>query len=83
MIAGRSEAEKAGARLTTVQATSKKLKWQLLAATAVLVAGIVMFVMRLNSPAGFQDPGSLPVVLMAVGLTWYTLTRFRIWWHHK
>jgi uncharacterized OB-fold protein len=74
------EAKHAGAPLTTVQETSKKLKIQIIIASVFFWVGVVwIFVeIRDNKPATL-----VPVILVLLGMVWYLVTRFRVWWHHK
>ena len=71
----------AGAPLTTTQATSKKLKLQLLFAWAAIIVAVVWI---LSAPPEIEGPVSIvPALLLTGGFLWLVVTWFRIWWHHK
>jgi len=80
-IAAASVDREVGVNLTTVQATSKRLKAQMLLAALSLSVGIVWVILAANA----SEPTSLavPTSLFVGGLVWYAITRFRIWWHHE
>jgi uncharacterized membrane protein YvbJ len=82
-IASKREAQKAGASLTTIQETSKKLKLQTLGAVLAIIIGVVWLIGQMNSGQGAGEPGAIPMLFIVGGLGWYFVTRFRIWWHHK
>jgi len=82
-IASKVESKAAGANLTTVQETSKKLKLHTLGSVAVIVVGVVWLIAEMNSVQGDGEPGAVPILLILGGLGWYFVTRLRIWWHHK
>jgi len=81
-IANAAESSAAGARLTTTQSTSKKLKAHTMLAVLVFLAGLsLQFSLPETAP---EDPGPIwPAAMMAIGLIWYVVTRARIWWHHN
>ena len=78
-IASLRETKAAGASLTTVQETSKKLKLHTLISVLEIVIGVVWLI---ATPEG-GEPSGLAIFFVAGGLLWYFVTRFRIWWHHK
>ena len=78
-IASLKEAKAAGAPLTTVQETSKKLKLHTLISILAIIIGVVWWI---GTPEG-NEPSGIAILLVAGGLVWYLVTRFRIWWHHK
>ena len=83
-IAGRSEAAAAGATLTTIQETSKRLKGQIVLASLCFWLGLVwVFFASAGNQPGERPTVAIPSILFTVGLFWYIVTRFRIWWHHK
>ncbi|WP_081619660.1 zinc ribbon domain-containing protein [Thioalkalivibrio sp. ALE12] len=82
-IASKAESRAAGASLTTVQETSKKLKLHTLGSVAAVVIGVVWLMAQMNAGEGGGEPGAVPILLIVGGLGWYFVTRFRIWWHHK
>ena len=74
----------AGAPLTTVQETSKKLKIQIVIASIIFWIGVVWLIGGVVSAnQGGGEPSSMAGLLLFVGIVWYMVTRFRIWWHHK
>lgn len=82
-IASKTESKAAGASLTTVQETSKKLKLHTLGSVLAIVVGVVWLMGQMNLEQGSSEPGSVPILLIVGGLGWYFVTRFRTWWHHK
>lgn len=84
-IATRMEAQAAGAQLVTTQETSKKFKVHtLLSVTMIIIGGVVLWG---NATDPDVSPGAgssmAATLLLLVGLVWYIVNRFRIWWHHK
>ena len=82
-IASREETRAAGAPLTTIQGTSKRLKMH------SLISGLMFGVGSLGSYFALQDfdpaaGDSLGIwsLLVVIGLAWFIVTRIRIWWHH-
>jgi len=82
-VASAQESRAAGAPLTTVQETSKKLKLQIVVASLMFWVGVIWVGVQIGSPPTAGEQSSIGIILLAVGLTWYIVTRFRIWWHHK
>ena len=78
-IAQAKEGRAAGAPLTTVQETSKKLKLQVLVASLAFWIGVVWYFATLN---GSKVDG-WAVVLIFVGVGMYLSAKLRIWWHHR
>lgn len=80
-IASARETQAAGAPLTTIQETSKRLKLHTIGAVLLLLVAAIWF---FSEPKDIDQPTSpWPLLLMFLGLAWYFVTRFRIWWHHK
>jgi hypothetical protein len=71
----------AGAPLTTVQETSKKLKMHIIIASAFFWIGVIWLFTSATSVGGKASVAASYLTL--IGLVWYIVTRFRIWWHHK
>lgn len=76
------EIKAAGAKLSTTQLTSKKLKMHSLLSLLFFITGLFTFFI-----AGADGNPSAGTSLYAVlatfgGFTWYLITRIRIWWHH-
>ena len=83
-IAGAKEGQSAGAPIKTIQETSKKLKLQILISSLVFWVGVIWIFAEINGAKySADDPSSIPALMIFVGLVWYLVTRFRIWWHHK
>src|SRR5690554_1631201 len=82
-IATAHETKASGARLTTTQVTSKKLKLQSLISVVLIIVGVIgLFSSGANTPEG-DTPPAWPFLFFTAGFVWYLVTRFRIWWHHK
>ncbi len=84
-IAEADGSKAAGAPLTTVQETSKKLKVHIIISSILFWVGVFWLFVDINAPkqGGEQSASATPGILLFVGLVWYVVTRFRIWWHHK
>ncbi len=80
-IAGAVEAVAAGAPIRTIQETSKKFKIQALMSVGLVVVGFIW--MASASSGSWSARSPVPGLLALIGLIWYTVNRFRIWWHHK
>ena len=69
-----------GIQIKTIQETSKKFKLQTLKSVSLIIIGIFWLMVVANkSPSNFI----IPVLLIFIGVTWYMVNLFRIWWHHK
>lgn len=73
----------AGAPLTTVQETSKKLKLHIIISSIIFWMGVVWLFVNINAAKQGGEPSAIPGLLLFIGVVWYIVTRFRIWWHHK
>ena len=82
-VASARETKAAGAPLTTIQETSKRLKLHTIGSVTVLLFGIVMLIAQFNATEQGGEPSGWPGLMIFIGLTWYVVTRFRVWWHHK
>jgi len=84
-VASAMESRAAGARLSTVQLTSKKFKIHTLIAIGLFVLGVIWMLVESQRVQAGQQGGETPfaVLFMLSGLIWYVVTRIRIWWHHK
>ena len=67
--------------LVTVQETGKSLKLNIILSSLIFWAAAVWFIGF--SLSGKQNGIIFSAIAMLVGLTWYIITRFQIWWHHK
>ncbi len=81
-IAAAREAVAAGTQIKTVQETSKKFKLQTLISVSLIIIGFVWNITVSDTPQSESSeiPGR---VIIVIGLVWYVVNRFRIWWHHK
>lgn len=82
-IAAAEEYRAAGAHLTTIQGTSKKLKMHTLLSGLLFVMGLVFMFSMPEAATAEESPTPIPVLMVVAGLAWWLVTRFRIWWHHK
>lgn len=81
-LASASETHAAGAPLTTMQGTSKKLKAQSLIYGILLMLGIIFFITDIgNSSSG--DTSIFAFLWVLLSLIWFVVTKARIWWHHS
>jgi len=80
-IAIAQETKAAGVQINTVQETSKKFKLQSLLSVSLIIIGIVM--LSATGSASNSEPSIMPVLITTIGLIWFIVNRFRIWWHHK
>jgi hypothetical protein len=65
----------------TIQATSKKLKGQLIASSLLAIVGTVGIFTAASDPKP-QDI-SYAVWMLFIGFAWFIVTRFRIRWNHR
>ena len=79
-IAGAKESVAAGTQIKTIQETSKKFKLQTLISVSLIIIGVIWVIPMVNAP---QSNPTIPILLICIGLIWYIVNRFRIWWHHK
>ena len=81
-IATAQDLKTAGAQLTTVQETSKRLKLHVIGAAVAFWGGLAGAYVASQGP----NPQGWAVLFSLAafgGLVWYIVTRLRIWWHHK
>lgn len=81
VAAAAAEARAAGARLTTVQGTSKRLKLHQLTSGLLVIIG-AMLVMNATMWSPGARGGGIGGLLLLVGFAWAVITRVRMWWHH-
>ena len=68
--------------VTTIQLTSKKLKFHKVISYFLITLGILMILM--NSGDNHDKHGLLWGSIWAlIGFAWLIVTRVRIWWNHK
>ena len=78
------EAYAAGTKLNTIQETSKKFKIQSIFSTLLICVGLLLAFLRDgNMDASEEGDIGISGIIFMVGLIWYLVNRFRIWWHHK
>lgn len=82
-IAEAQGSKSAGAPLTTTQETSKKLKLQMIFASIIFWVGLIWFFGEMSTANSGEKPSDGAIWTLVIGLVWYLVTRFRIWWHHK
>lgn len=80
-IATAQEIKAAGVRLSTVQETSKKFKLHSLISVTLVIIGFIWLFATANNPP--SEASNIPLLPITVGLIWYIVNRFRVWWHHK
>ena len=81
-IATAAESQAAGTPIQTVQETSKKFKIHSLLSISIFCIGVIWAFTAVSSG---DDPTASPTanLMMVIGLIWFIVNRFRIWWHHK
>ena len=80
-IAQARETVAAVTHVKTVQETSKKFKLQTLISVSLIIIGFAWIIAVANNPQ--SESSEMPLLFIIVGLIWYIVNRFRIWWHHK
>lgn len=65
------------------QKTFQKLKTQKTIASLVFWIGVIWVVVQIASIEKGGEQSDVGMILMLVGLVWYVITRYRIWWHQK
>ena len=65
--------------IVTTQETGKTLKLNSLLSGLVTAIGVVV----MFSGGRTVEGSPLIALVIFIGLAWFTVTRFRIWWHHK
>lgn len=79
-ISTAADVKATGGALTTTQETAKTFKAQSIAAVALIIIGAIwLFTASAAQPAG---NATVPSWMLAAGLIWYVVNRFRSWWHH-
>lgn len=69
--------------LTTVQQTSKPLKRDLALSSVLLVIGLFWTIVSCGASKEPKLPDRISVIVLVIAFVWHSITRFRIWWHHK
>lgn len=80
-IANARETVAAGTTVHTIQGTAKKFKLQTLLSITLLIIGFVWMITISSVPQ--EEVSPVPGLLIFIGIVWYLVNRFRIWWHHK
>lgn len=84
LIAESAGSKAAGAPLTTVQETSKKLKVHIIISSILFWVGLIWLFVDINAVSqGDNKLSAIPYLLLFIGFVWYSVTKIRIWWHHK
>ena len=83
-VAGASESRAAGASLSTVQETSKKLKVHILISSIIFWVSLIWVGVSVNAAKENPEaPIGIAMLFLTVGIIWYVVAKLRIWWHHK
>lgn len=71
-------------KTVTIQKTSKGLKFQLVLCWAALIAALIWSQCIRSSADMMDERGDYtkPLILGAVAICWYIITKIRIWWNH-
>ena len=70
----------AGTPLATTQLTAKRLKIQIVFSSLAFWISIVWFFVSCSS----GDPTQfISIILFLFSIIWFSITKIRIWWHHK
>lgn len=72
-----------GTPLSTIQQTSKRLKVHIIFSSLAFWIGLIWLLIVINSDNPPPNSSPIPVLLILIGLVWFLITKFRIWWHHK
>jgi len=82
-----SEHRSIGTPVSTIQQTSKRLKTHAIFSTLFWLVGLIWIIGAMasasNSPEAPEAGVGIPILLLIIGMIWYFVTKFRIWWHHK
>lgn len=81
-VAATSDLHAIGVPLTTVQATSKRLKAHAALAVCLVIIGALGLVLQAASPPAAGGPLLISSALTVGGAVWYISARVRRWWHH-
>jgi len=66
----------------TVEQTSKKLKLQLLISSLLCMGSLLVMLSSCSEPQARSDGMASGTLGFFVGLIWFMIVRFKIWWHH-
>lgn len=80
-VQGRAAAAAVGQGVVTTEATSKRLKLHSLGAGILVIFGFAASIAAAYS--GSKEPSLVGGLSILIGLPWFVITRFRIWWHHR
>lgn len=67
---------------TTIQATAKRYKLQMLLSTLLVSFGVVVIIVGAQEP-GNDGPLLWGAAISALGLAWFLVVRFMAWWNHS
>lgn len=77
------QASSAEVQVTTIQETGKGLKLQIMLSVGMIIVGMIWLFSDFKNLDPEKDTFLAPSLVTLVGLVWYLVTKFRIWWHHK
>jgi uncharacterized membrane protein YvbJ len=81
-IAGGGSTQAHGGKIQTVEQTSKPYKLQLLLASLLCMGSVVVMVFGFSGDQASSGAGGFGIGGLLVGIIWFIIVRFMIWWHH-
>jgi len=72
-----------GTPLSTIQQTSKRLKVHIIFSSLFFWIGTIWLIASCSAQGENPNPSGVGITLVMVGVIWFLVTKFRIWWHHK
>ena len=82
-IAGGGSTQAHGGKVQTIEKTSKIFKLQELLAVFLILSCLIIFFMGSSFGISVSGNGLIFCVLgVVVGLVWFVIIRFLVWWHH-
>ena len=67
----------------TTQLTSKSLKLQTILSSLIFWIGFTFFAVGVNSTTNPGEGATIGGWMMVIGIIWYLVNRFRIFWNHE
>ena len=80
-VAGGGHVQAQGGKVQTIERTSKPLKLQSLLSAVLTIVGFIIACLAILDGRPVSD-SSIGVALCTIGLIWFIIVRFLIWWHH-